>query len=110
MAGAPRASHVDLGTHGVLTMPDLSDNPDLGRYELQVAESVAFVTYEMLDENRIVLLHTDVPEALSGQGIGSRLARSVLDDARRRGLSVVPQCKFIAAFIERHPEYRDLIA
>ena len=49
-------------------------------------------------------------EALEGKGLGSTLARSVLDDIRRRGLKVVPECPFIAAFIKRHAEYTDLVA
>ena len=44
-----------------------------------------------------------------GQGLGARLARFALDDARERGLRVVPLCPFIAAFVKRHPEYQDLV-
>lgn len=79
------------------------------RYELDAGEAVAFAAYERR-EGRLVFTHTEVPEALSGRGIGSALARGALDDVRASGLRVVPLCPFIAAFIERHPDYRDLVA
>ena len=47
--------------------------------------------------------------AVSRRGVGSRLIRAALDSARDQGLRVVPQCPFVRAFIERHPEYRDLV-
>ena len=53
---------------------------------------------------------TEVYESYEGLGLGSRLARAALDDARARGLKVMPLCPFIAGFIERHlDEYRDLV-
>ena len=58
---------------------------------------------------RIAPFHTEVPEALSGQGVGSKLARRVLDALRAEGAKIVPRCEFVAAYVERHPEYRDLL-
>jgi uncharacterized protein len=49
-----------------------------------------------------------VPEVLSSQGVGSKLVRGVLDRARAEGAKMVPRCEFVAAYVERHPEYRDL--
>jgi predicted GNAT family acetyltransferase len=56
-----------------------------------------------------VFTHTEVDPAFEGHGIGSALAAGALDDARRRGLVVVPSCPFIRAYITRHPEYADLL-
>ena len=89
-------------------MPDVKDNTARHRYEMAVDYEIAFVTYETAP-GRIVLLHTEVPSALSGRGVGSALARGVLDDIRSRGLRVVPRCEFIASYIERHPAYADLV-
>lgn len=87
------------------------DNPALGRFELAVGDVTAFVDYERADGGRfVVLTHTEVPEALSGQGIGSKLVRGALDRLRADGVKVVPRCEFVAAFVERHPEYQDLVA
>jgi predicted GNAT family acetyltransferase len=50
-----------------------------------------------------------VPEQLSGRGLAKELVKHALDDARRRNLTVVPQCSFVASFIKRNPEYEDLL-
>ncbi len=90
-------------------MSEVRDNPAASQFEMTSGDSTAFVEYRRAAE-RIVLVHTEVPEALSGQGIGSKLVRGVLDAARAEGLKVVPRCEFVAAYIERHSEYRDLLA
>jgi uncharacterized protein len=91
-------------------MSEVKDNPAMGRFEIAGGGAVAFVEYERSGGGRIALLHTEVPEALSGQGVGSKLVRGVLDALRAEGARVVPRCEFVAAFVERHPEYRDLLA
>ncbi|WDF33957.1 GNAT family N-acetyltransferase [Arthrobacter agilis] len=58
----------------------------------------------------ITFTHTVVDEEVEGQGVGSTLIRHALDDARTLHLTVVPQCAFVAAFIEEHPAYQDLVA
>ena len=58
----------------------------------------------------IRLVHTEVLPAFSGQGHAATLARSALDDARARGLTVRPDCPYVASYIEKHPEYADLVA
>ena len=90
-------------------MSEVRDNPATSRFEMASGDAVAFVEY-MRAGDRIVLIHTEVPEALSGRGVGSRLVRGTLEAVRTEGLKVVPRCEFVAAYIERHPEYRDLLA
>jgi predicted GNAT family acetyltransferase len=58
----------------------------------------------------VVFTHTEIDDAFEGQGIGSALARAALDDVRARGLKVDPRCPFIKAWIERHPDYQELVA
>lgn len=79
------------------------------RFELETGEGTAILTYER-EERIVTFTHTIVPQAMEGRGIGSRLARTGLDWARGEGLKVVPRCPFVAAWIERHPDYRDLLA
>ena len=91
-------------------MPQVEDNPAMRRFEMASGGAVASVEYERAGEGPIALLHTEVPEALSGQGVGSKLVRGALDAVRAEGLKVAPRCGFVAAYVERHPEYRDLLA
>jgi predicted GNAT family acetyltransferase len=88
----------------------VTDNPAAARYELHVDDALAgFVNYR-LTERAIALLHAEVNPELERRGLGSRLVAETLDDARARGLTVHPVCPFVVAFIERHPEYADLVA
>lgn len=89
---------------------EVKDNPALSRFELTTGGATAFVAYERAGDGPLVLTHTEVPEALSGQGIGSKLVRGTLDRLRADGVKIVPRCEFVAATIARHPEYRDLVA
>ncbi len=63
-----------------------------------------------LEGKTITFTHTVVEPEFEGKGVGSALAKHVLDDSRAQGLKVVPACKFIAAYISRHSEYQDLVA
>ena len=87
----------------------VSDNPAMSRFEMTSGDAIAFVEYQRA-RDRIVLIHTEVPEALSGQGVGSKLVAGVLDQIRSEGAKVVAQCEFVSAFIRRHPGYQSLEA
>lgn len=93
----------------------VTDNREAHRYEVHIGEELAALTTYRLEPNdtepaRIVLLHTETRDAFAGHGVASRLARTVLDDARGRGLRVVPECPYVAHYIAEHPEYQDLVA
>ncbi|MFL5337031.1 MAG: GNAT family N-acetyltransferase [Geminicoccaceae bacterium] len=83
------------------------DNPAMSRFEMPSGDAIAFIEYRRAGD-RIVLIHTEVPEALSGQGVGSKLVGSVLDQIRSQGSMVVARCEFVSAFIRRHPGYQSL--
>jgi len=87
----------------------VTDDPARQRYELKAEGGIASAYYERRGE-ALVFTHTIVPERLQGQGIASTLIRGALADVRRRGLKVVAQCSFVAGYIERHPEERNLLA
>jgi predicted GNAT family acetyltransferase len=90
----------------------VKDNPAEQRYEARVGGDLAVVEYEMEHEgdgDRILFLHTEVPEALEGHGIAGKLAKAALEDARARHLSVVPLCPFVISYIRRHQEYVPLV-
>jgi uncharacterized protein len=86
------------------------DVPEASRYELRVGGRLGGLAAYRRRNGRIAFTHTEVDESLEGRGFGSRLAAEALDDARRQGLEVAPLCPFISYFIERHPEYEDLVA
>lgn len=89
---------------------DVIDNPSRRRYELRLGEKViGSIAYDT-EPNAVVLIHTEVDRAFEGRGYGSRLISGALDDIRARGLSVVPVCRFVNAYLGRHPEYADLVA
>jgi predicted GNAT family acetyltransferase len=89
---------------------EIVDNPDESRYEARLGGRVVGISQYELGDRRITFLHTEVDPSVEGRGIGSRLARGVLADARRRGLGVTALCPFIAAFLRRHQgEYEDLV-
>lgn len=89
-------------------MSDVRNNEAESRFELDAGGHVAAAYYRLSPEV-ITFVHTEVPEALSGQGIGSKLARCALEQVRAKGWSVVAQCPFIAAYIRKHPEFQDLV-
>jgi predicted GNAT family acetyltransferase len=86
---------------------EVSNNTAAHRFELTIDGHTAKAWYR-LSPGVITFTHTDVPKALEGKGIGSRLARAGLDYARAEGLKVVPLCPFVAAWLTKHPEYADL--
>jgi len=90
----------------------VEDNPDESRYEARIGERILGIAeYELADDRGpIVFVHTEVLPDAEGLGVGSRLARTALDDVRRRGLRLIAECEFIAAYLKRHPEYDDLVA
>ncbi len=73
------------------------------RFTLATDAGDAVLEYD-LDGDRATFTHTVVPEAAEGQGVGSRLVRGALDAARDAGWTVVPQCPFVASYLERHPD------
>ncbi|WP_027481667.1 GNAT family N-acetyltransferase [Deinococcus pimensis] len=86
----------------------VTDNRDEQRYEASLPEGLAYAEYRPVG-NALLFSHTEVPEELEGRGVGSTLVRFALDDARSRGLMVIPMCPFVAAFMRRHHEYADLV-
>lgn len=89
------------------TLP-VHKNDEAKRFELEVDGHLALIDFMQTSE-LMIYTHTEVPESLEGKGIGSRLAQVALDYARDNDLLVMPMCPFVAAYIQRHPEYKDLV-
>jgi predicted GNAT family acetyltransferase len=87
---------------------EVRNNETESRFELDAGGHLAVACYR-LSPGIITFTHTEVLPALSGQGIGSKLARGALEQTRAMGLKVVAQCPFIAAYIGKHAEFGDLL-
>ena len=62
-----------------------------------------------LQRGALVIDHTGVPPAIGGRGVAGDLVKAALDYARAQGLRVVPACSYSAVYVQRHPEYADLV-
>jgi predicted GNAT family acetyltransferase len=80
-------------------------NEEARRYELKLDGHLAGYAAFRTRPGRITFTHTVVLPQHEGKGLGSRLAKFVLDDAVARGDTIVPVCPFIGAYLKRHPEY-----
>lgn len=89
-------------------MSEIANNKALHRYELAVDGHLA-ATYYKLDGGVITFIHTEVPPELGGKGIGSKLIKGALDQVRAEGLKVIAECPFVKAYLDKHPEYADLL-
>jgi predicted GNAT family acetyltransferase len=79
------------------------------RFEVAVDGQTAELSYRVAGD-RMVLVHTEVPDAFEGMGIGSDLVRAAVEHARRNGLTIVPRCPFARGWLERHPRELERVA
>lgn len=88
----------------------VTNNPRLNRFEILLEEGVyAFLEYHF-HKGHMAIVHTEVPEKYKGKGIAGRLAREAFEYARRTGVQVKIYCPFVKTWIEKHPEFMDLIS
>lgn len=83
--------------------PLIVDNTAESRLEAKVGDEIAELVYRVV-RGRLVIVHTGVPDELAGGGVGGKLVAAALNKAIDRGLTVVPECSFAAAWLGRHPE------
>ena len=87
---------------------NIINNEQRQQFQLEVEGELASLEYRLY-EGMIMLMHTEVPAALGGRGIGSALAEYALNYARANHLPVKVYCPFVATYVKRHPEYHDII-
>jgi len=100
----PGAAAVDLPRE-----PTVTDAPDADRYELRDGDRLLGIAAYRRRGDVVVFTHTEVNPDEGRSGLGGTLVRSALDDVRSRGGKVVPLCPFVRGWIERHPDYADLV-
>lgn len=84
------------------------DNAARSRFELDAGGVTVFMNYRLAGDV-ISLDYTETPAAARGHGLASRLIEGVLENARARGLKIVPRCPFVRAYLDKHPEHADLV-
>jgi uncharacterized protein len=92
-----------------MSEPEVVDDPTRSQFEILVDGRPAGLAAYRLRPKSIVFLHTEIADEYEGKGLGGVLVRAALDSARARGLQVVPSCPFVRGWIERHPDYADLV-
>jgi uncharacterized protein len=92
------------------TEPRVTDNPRVSRYELWLGATRAGLIEYRSEPGVVFLVHTEIAPAFAGQGLGERLVAGALADLRARGLTLVPLCPFVRAYLRRHPDQADLVA
>jgi predicted GNAT family acetyltransferase len=89
---------------------ELVNNVDAGQYEILLdGRRVGLASYYERGGS-IVIPHTETSPEFGGRGFASKLVRFSLDDIRAQGRTVVPACPFVASYLDKHPEYQDLLA
>jgi predicted GNAT family acetyltransferase len=87
----------------------VTQNPDARRFELRSGDEVLGWIDYLPAGGSVIFAHTEITPGHEHQGLGSVLVRQALEDMRARGATVIPTCPFTAAFIQRHPEYADVV-
>ena len=85
------------------TLPVVVDNEAQSRFEIHLDGELAVLEYSLTGD-RLVLIHTEVPDAFEGRGVGGALVRTAIESAADRALTVVPRCRFARGWLERHPD------
>ena len=86
----------------------LINNQEKKQYEFHIDNNIVRVEY-IRAQNNIYLTHTEVPRNLEGQGLGSAIIKAALEDVKVNGWTLIPLCPFVASYIKKHPEYRELV-
>jgi hypothetical protein len=90
--------------------PTVHHAPEADRYEIRDGDRLLGLAAYQRRGDQVVFTHTEVDMDKERSGLGSTLVRGALDDVRTKGGTVVPLCSFVRGWIERHPEYQDLVA
>jgi predicted GNAT family acetyltransferase len=88
----------------------VQENRQLNRFELPISQGLVAAAYYRVEDDRIVLFHTEVPSEYAGRGIGSRLAQGIFDLLRASGRKAILTCPFMSRFFANHLDYLDVIA
>ena len=97
-----------MSENGESGISEVVHNEAEQRFELRVGQALCLIDYHR-SPGRLVIYHTEVPPPLQRRGLAARLTRAALAFARAEKLQVEPRCPYTAAFMQKHPEYQDLL-
>jgi predicted GNAT family acetyltransferase len=88
------------------------DHGNSGRYvaTLPGQQGEAELTWHSAGPGVIVADHTLTPPAMRGSGVAAALVERLIEDARRKGLRIIPACSYVRAQFDRHPDWAGLRA
>ena len=87
----------------------MHDAPEADRYEIRDGDRLLGLAAYQRRGDELVFTHTEIDPEAEGSGLGGKLVRAALDDVRAKGGRVEPRCSFVRGWIDRHPEYGDLV-
>jgi uncharacterized protein len=79
------------------------NNPQKRQFEIKLGQEIGLLAYRQRP-GQIELMHTEVPISQRGKGVGEQIVKFALEYARQNQLRVIPSCKFVQAYLKRHPE------
>lgn len=88
---------------------EVVDVPDQQHYAIRTDGAQVGLAAYTRNGSTMTFTHTEIDQAHQGGGVGGELVQGALDDVRKRGLAVVPQCSFVRHWIDDHPDYADLV-
>lgn len=91
-------------------MDELRNNTERKRLELEVDGHIAYIEYILDNQGTMYLTHTEVPRALEGKGVGSRIVSLALEYLKEHGHHLAPLCPFVAKYLTKHPEWQAILA
>lgn len=91
-------------------MSELHNNTDRKRFELEIDGHIAYIEYLRDNQNTMYLSHTEVPRALEGKGVGSKIVALALDYLKEYEYRLAPLCPFVAKYLTKHPEWQSILA
>jgi predicted GNAT family acetyltransferase len=89
--------------------PTVSNDPEADRYEIKDGDQVLGIAAYQRRGDTLVMTHTEVDSSSEHSGLGGTLVKAALDDIRSHGQKIVPLCPFVKGWIDRHPDYADLV-
>jgi predicted GNAT family acetyltransferase len=91
-----------------MSEPTIEHSIPTHRFQTRVDGKLAYTEYSM-DGRTLTFTHTQVPKELEGRGLASKIVKFALDEARSKKFKVVAQCPYVSSYIQRNPEYQDLL-